>query len=204
MTTRQTFQQNNAGFVATFLKNSLNIRGDFAYQNTNRDGDDKVVPISYSVKPNVITTNTSSQLSKTLDRYKYFSYNLYADYARNFGKHYFKILLGDNYEQSRYDRLFTSRDELLIPDLNDFNLTVGQNTNLSGGGYEWANNGLFSRLNYSFNNKYLLELNGRYDGSSKFPESKQFGFFPSVSAGWRISEETFLKDKFKWLNELET
>lgn len=203
VTTRQTFQQNNAGFIATFLDNSLSIKGDISYQNTTRDVDDKVVPISYSVKPGVISTANTSQLAKTLDRWKYMSYNVYADYTKTFGKHYFKILVGDNYEEQRYDRLGISKDQLLIPDLNDFNLTVGQNSNISGGGYEWSNNGLFSRLNYQFDNKYLLELNGRYDGSSKFPQSKQFGFFPSVSVGWKISEEAFVKDHLNWLNEFK-
>jgi len=203
VTTKQTFQQNNAGFAASFLKNSLNIKGDVSHWVTNSSTDDKVVPLSYSVKPDVLSTSTTSQLSKTLGKYTYLSYNLYADYARTMGKHYFKALIGDNFEQVRYEQVGLSRDGLLIPDLNDFNLTVGENRNISGGGYEWANNGVFARVNYSFDDKYLLEFNGRYDGSSKFPESKQFGFFPSVSAGWRISEESFLKDKTSWLNELK-
>ncbi len=201
--TKQTFQQNNAGFVASFFKNKLNIKGDFTYQHTNRDVDDKIVPISYSVKPGQISTANTSQLAKYIDRWRYLSYNFYADYAETFGKHYFKILVGNNYEESRYERLGVSRNDLLIPELNDFNLTVGENRNISGGGNEWANNGLFSRINYAYNDKYLLELNGRYDGSSKFPQSKQFGFFPSVSLGWRIAEESFLKDNVNWLNDLK-
>jgi TonB-linked SusC/RagA family outer membrane protein len=200
---KQTFQQNNAGFAASFLNKSLNIKGDISYWITNSSTDDKVVPLAYSVKPGVMSATTTSSLGKSLGNYKYLSYNLYSDYARTFGKHYFKVLIGDNFEQVRYEQLSISRDGLLIPDLNDFNLTVGDNKNIGGGGYEWANNGLFGRLNYSFADKYLLEANGRYDGSSKFPESKMFGFFPSVSVGWRISEESFLKDKTSWLNELK-
>lgn len=203
VTTKQSFQQNNGGFIASFLKNSLNIRGDLSFQTTNRDIDDKVVPISYSVKPGVITTATASTLSKTLDRWKYLSYNIYGDYAKKFGDHYFKILIGDNYEFSHYERIGVSKDQLLLPDLNDFNLTVGQNSVISGGGNEWANNGVFSRLNYTFKDRYLLELNGRYDGSSKFPQSKQFGFFPSASAGWRISEEPFMESTKNWLSDLK-
>jgi TonB-linked SusC/RagA family outer membrane protein len=203
VTTKQTFQQNNAGFATSFLNNSLSIKGDLSYWTTNSSTDDKVVPLSYSVKPGVISTPSTSSLAKSIGKYNYLTYNLYSDYSRTLGKHYFKILIGDNFEQVHYEQLGVSRDGLLIPDLNDFNLTVGENKNISGGGYEWANNGAFTRLNYSFDNKYLLEVNGRYDGSSKFPESKQFGFFPSVSAGWRISEEPFLKDKTKWLNELK-
>jgi TonB-linked SusC/RagA family outer membrane protein len=200
--TRQNFNQNNAGLVASFLNKSLNIRGDFTYQNTSQEVDDKVVPISYSVKPGVITTTTSSQLSKTLNRWKYYSINVYGDYSRSFGAHNTKILIGQNFESSRYDRLGLSRDNLLIPQLDDFNLTVGDNRNISGGGDEWANNGIFSRINYDYKGKYLLELNGRYDGSSKFPRSKQYGFFPSVSAGWVISNESFMNN-IDFLNHLK-
>ncbi len=203
VTSKQTFQQNNAGFETSFLGNSLTIKGDYSYWITNSSTDDKVVPLSYSVKPGVISTSPTSSLAKSLGKNTYMSYNLYADYTKTVGKHYFKILLGDNFEQTRYEQLGISRDGLLLPDLDDFNLTVGENKNISGGGYEWANNGLFSRLNYSFDNRYLLEVNGRYDGSSKFPVSKKFGFFPSVSAGWRVTEEAFLKDKIDWLNEVK-
>ena len=63
--------------------------------------------------------------------------------------------------------------------------------------------GLFYRINYSFAGKYLLETNGRYDGSSKFPKNSRFGFFPSVSAGWRISEEAFMKPLNSVLSNLK-
>jgi TonB-linked SusC/RagA family outer membrane protein len=203
VTTQQTFQQNTVGFVTKFLNNSLHINGDLNYQTTNQDVLDKTVPQEYSVKPGVISSSTTSSLSRTVSKWTYLSYNLYMDYEKKFSRHYLKVLVGDNFEQNRFERLGLSKDQLLIPELNDFNLTVGQNSNISGGGNEWANNGLFSRINYSFDDRYLLELNGRYDGSSKFPQSKQFGFFPSVSAGWRITNEKFLKDKINWLNELK-
>ena len=63
--------------------------------------------------------------------------------------------------------------------------------------------GLFYRINYSFAGKYLIETNGRYDGSSKFPKDSRFGFFPSVSAGWRVSEEAFMKPLTSVLSNLK-
>ena len=57
----------------------------------------------------------------------------------------------------------------------------------------WAVQGAFFRLNYDYMQKYLLEVNGRYDGSSKYMSGDRWGFFPSVSAGWRISEESFFE-----------
>ncbi len=53
--------------------------------------------------------------------------------------------------------------------------------------------GYFARVNYDYKGKYLFEANGRYDGTSRFPKGNRFGFFPSVSAGWRISEENFFE-----------
>jgi hypothetical protein len=64
----------------------------------------------------------------------------------------------------------------------------------------WA---MIGRFNYDYKAKYLLELNGRYDGSSKFPFGKQFGFFPAVSLGWRVTEEMFMQKLKPWLNELK-
>src|SRR5699024_8557043 len=61
----------------------------------------------------------------------------------------------------------------------------------------------FSRINYNYQSKYLLELIGRYDGSYKFPKGERFGFFPAVSLGWRISEEEFFKNNVGFFDELK-
>ena len=66
--------------------------------------------------------------------------------------------------------------------------------------YEWATRGGFFRLNYIYNNKYIFEANGRYDGSSRFPKNDRFGFFPSISAAWIISQEKFMHATQNWLN----
>jgi hypothetical protein len=81
----------------------------------------------------------------------------------------------------------------------DFNLATGTNYILTGGGNEWSTAGVFSRVNYSFNDRYLFEFDGRYDGSSRFPQAQQWGFFPSASAGWIISREPFMQKTSKWL-----
>lgn len=68
---------------------------------------------------------------------------------------------------------------------------------------EYAVRGGFFRVNYSYNDIYLLEVNGRYDGSSKFPKNSRFGFFPSVSAGWNIAQESFMERTRTWLDGLK-
>ena len=83
------------------------------------------------------------------------------------------------------------------------NLALGQAI-ATGGGYEkWAILGGFSRLNYSFKDRYLIEVNARYDGSSKFPADQRFAFFPSVSGGWRISKESFWNVSPKIISDLK-
>ena len=81
-------------------------------------------------------------------------------------------------------------------------MALGQSINTEGGYEKWRIAGGFFRANYVYDNRYLLEVNGRLDGSSKFPSDQQFAFFPSVSGGWRISEEPFWKEN-NVLNDLK-
>ncbi|MDE6645001.1 MAG: TonB-dependent receptor [Muribaculaceae bacterium] len=74
---------------------------------------------------------------------------------------------------------------------------------ISGSNWEWASRSLFGRVNYAYAGKYLVEANFRYDGSSRFAKENRWGFFPSVSAGWRISEEAFMADTRSWLDNLK-
>ena len=73
-------------------------------------------------------------------------------------------------------------------------------------GYEethWSINGFFFRLNYNYEQRYLIEFNGRYDGSSKFPKDDRYAFFPSVSAAWRISGESFWEPLRTWWDDMK-
>lgn len=80
--------------------------------------------------------------------------------------------------------------------------TVLNPTSTTGSENDWAIRSLFGRVNYAFKGKYLLEGNLRYDGVSRFSPTSRFGYFPSASAGWRISDEKFMKN-IKWLNNLK-
>src|SRR5690606_28302288 len=72
-----------------------------------------------------------------------------------------------------------------------------------GNYYEWAMHSYFGRLNLAWDNKYMLEANFRADGSSKFAPKQRWGYFPSVSAGWNISQEAFMDDTRHWLSALK-
>lgn len=196
------FQQ-DISLAASFLEGKLNVRGDFSYQNTRTEGMTKLISVPYSRRPGEIIDQNVRQLTKSSILQQYFTYNLYGDYQYSIANHNFKFLLGGNLEDNRLENQSVTRDGLLIPELSDLGLAVGQNFNITGGGNQWAIAGVFGRINYNFNEKYLLEVNGRYDGSSKFPESQRFGFFPSVSAGWRIDQEYFMDWSDAWLNDLK-
>ncbi|TKC13108.1 TonB-dependent receptor [Pedobacter polaris] len=204
-TKRQVFR-NTTSLSSSFLKNKLSVNGDFTFRITNNDTEQKRVQLPYSNKPGVISYLGTTTNDLLFDRREtqYFANNLYAAYEDTFsGAHYFKIMAGYNYEESTYKRLAAQRNGIIFEDATDLNLALGQAIT-TGGGYEkWNVFGGFSRLNYAFKDRYLLEVNARYDGSSKFPSDQRFGFFPSVSAGWRIAAEPFWKVSPKFISDLK-
>ena len=134
----------------------------------------------------------------------YNALNLYANYENTFAKvHYVKLTAGYNQEYRHY-KLDSSHAGLLIDPTTPF---IGLNADpkpvLGGHDYEWAENGLLYRLNYAFDNKYLVEVDGRYDGSSSFPSGKRYVWSPSASAGWKISEEKFFQPLASAVQELK-
>src|SRR5690606_41814173 len=99
-------------------------------------------------------------------------------------------------------KLNRGANHLLSEDLNALDLGTSDHQ-VGSNSVEWALLGFFGRINYSFADKYLLELNGRYDGTSHFPAGSRYGFFPSVSAGWRLSEEPFFESLKGAVTELK-
>ena len=188
--------KNTTGFTASFLENKLHVRGDFTFRNTDEGQTQRRIPVPYSTHEGqtVELSAKYNDLKESNMRTEYIATNLYADYEDTFGDaHYFKGMVGYNYEQSTYKSTYVQRNGLLLDDSENINLALGDAITTSGGYNRWRVAGGFFRLNYAFKDRYLLEVNGRYDGSSKFPTDQQWAFFPSVSGGWRVSEEAFWK-----------
>ncbi|MBC7830359.1 MAG: TonB-dependent receptor [Chitinophagaceae bacterium] len=116
--------------------------------------------------------------------------------------HGVKVLLGYSQEANNWRFLEGRRTTFPTPDLTELAAGSTNGQTLNGSSEDWALQSVFGRLNYDFRNKYLLEANFRYDGSSRIAEDHRWGLFPSVSAGWRLSEENFMKD-VSWLDELK-
>jgi TonB-dependent SusC/RagA subfamily outer membrane receptor len=114
-----------------------------------------------------------------------------ATYQKTINNHAFKIMGGGEAETFEYASQRSERRGLMDPNKGELGLTSGDQFT-SGSHGHWATSGIFGRLNYTFKDKYLFEVTGRYDGSSRFPANDRFAFFPSVSAGYIITEEKFM------------
>jgi len=120
------------------------------------------------------------------------TFNMYSTYNLKLQSiHDFKFMLGSNIVYSKRQNHWSQRTDLI--DINDpqFGKAIGTQT-ADGYSYWESQVGFFGRVNYVFNNRYLAEANLRYDGSSKFPTSLKWRWFPSFSAGWIVSEEAFM------------
>ena len=124
-------------------------------------------------------------------------------YEKQIGAHSLSVLGG--YSQESYREDWTRGYRQDFPNNTLYELNAGSATGMTatGSGSEWALRSYFGRVNYSFSEKYLFEANARYDGTSRFPQKGRWGLFPSFSAGWRLSEEAFIKDNLSWIDNLK-
>jgi TonB-linked SusC/RagA family outer membrane protein len=186
--------RNRTAVEASLVRNLLRLKADFTIQNLDDNSTRIRVPVPYSRKPNVIeyVGTSTNDITSEYNETQYLATNIYGEYENRFkGRHYLKALVGYNYEQSTYKGLATQRNGLVYDNAQSINLALGTAITTGGPYEQWNIRGGFFRLNYIFSDKYLLEVNGRYDGSSKFPNNKRYAFFPSVSGGWRLSREAF-------------
>lgn len=132
----------------------------------------------------------------------YRSSELTADYRFRIGRLDATIFAGMSQEYNKYDHDYYRKYDLVDPSLGaiDAGLTNGE---ITGNYSEWAMRSYFGRINLNWDDRYLLEANLRADGSSKFAPGHRWGYFPSVSAGWRISQEKFMEGTASWLNQLK-
>ena len=121
------------------------------------------------------------------------TWNVTTDYTLNLANaHELRLMLGMNSVDYKYTGVWGQRKDLLDINNPQFNLATGTQT--SGGSASWSSTlGFFGRLNYNYKERYLLEANLRYDGTSKFPTHLKWQWFPSFSAGWRVTEEPWMQ-----------
>lgn len=122
----------------------------------------------------------------------YSLYNLISSYEKQLGGHYLKVLGGYEQEEKNYSNLIGTGTNLITTEVPSISTALGDKT-LNDAMWHWTTQGVFGRLNYNFNEKYLLEVSARYNGSSRFAKESglEWGFFPSASAGYTLSKESF-------------
>lgn len=179
------------------VKNILKLQADYSFNYTSRKRVDVQNPVEYSKTPGQIlyeSLSAGATLTQTNYETIYHAANAYLTYTPDLGQnHDLSVLAGWNLEHQKYSTLQVSRAGFITNNKPSFTLMNGVSENPVAGGNEWAYIGAFYRLNYSYKGKYLLEASGRYDGSSKFPVNSMWGFFPSASVAWRISDEPWMK-----------
>lgn len=181
------------------------VTGEYTFDRKDANynyytGSYKYADCQLAVKPSVEAGQDT--YTKYDDITKYNAINVYTNYEHTWGKHELKVMGGFNQESSDYSRFYAQVKGQSVQSVPSFGGGTGEKT-ISDSYSQYSIRSGFGRINYAFANRYLVELSGRYDGSSKFPTDNRFGFFPSGSVGWRIDQEGFMKSTKNWLDELK-
>ncbi|MDR2148062.1 MAG: TonB-dependent receptor [Tannerella sp.] len=162
----------------------------------------------YQMKPSGATYarggTTPNSFTREMIKNQRFNINAFTSYEKTIANgHYFKVLLG--YTQDLIDDMdmWGSNNNLYSDALPSLTLTYGTAVTARDLAEQLATRGTFGRIAYNYQEKYLLELNGRYDGSSRFLEDVRYRFYPGVSVGWALSKESFWKPVEPYVNQFK-
>ncbi|WP_430811910.1 MULTISPECIES: TonB-dependent receptor [unclassified Carboxylicivirga] len=176
------------------ITKDLVLTASYAYKYRNRLYKYRNMPFEYSRRLGEYESFVSGSVYNFYQESHYYinnhNANVYATYDHSWDKHNLKAVFGSQYEDYRQTFLRAKQTDLLSDDLESFAVATGEMT-LSQSINAFRTLGYFSRINYDFEGRYLVELSGRWDGTSRFSNEDRWGFFPSASAGWRVSEEGF-------------
>jgi len=153
---------------------------------------------AYAWKP--IPVSESSRFEESDKSFTYLWDN-YFTYNHNFGRHHVDVMAGTSAQNNKYDYLNADKSDFLYDNVSQ--LTNGSKIKSADGDMsEWSIFSLMARANYSYADKYLFTTTLRRDGSSRFGSGKKYGWFPSFSGAWRISQESWFP-KVTYLNDVK-
>ena len=182
----------------------LTFSADFTYRFFQDRNTTRRVNLPYRTYPDQemqyrVTGAGINDLQESVGTYNYYAANGLVTYKDTFkDSHNLTVVAGYNYETRNYKNVYAKGQNLTVDDLADLDL-VGTDdkgnviTAVEGGQNQYALQGIFGRINYDYLGKYLAEISGRYDGTSRFARGHRWGWFPSGSIGWRFSEEKFFE-----------
>ncbi len=190
--------------IATPLK-GLTLNAEFTYDDLRRTQTNynKRIKISIPNKYEPEAYGETSTLTKENYTTTHSTWNVYGSYNRGWGKHNFTGLFGFNQEIRNYEKIKNIGTYFISDEMPAFSLAQDQAERTSDEYQQYNLRGYFGRINYDYDNRYLLELNGRYDGSSKFQSGHRWGFFPSVSVAWRVMQEPFMESLMDYVPEFK-
>lgn len=188
-------------FVKAKIVKGLTLNADFTFNLQNKTQKQAYLPVTMMntwggniSNPTTMNTGASTSVYQESGRDNSYALNVYGNYEYNLLEdHHFNFMVGGNLEEGEYNLHWSQRKNLLDNTLPDFNLATGDQT-VGGSHSHWGACGYFARINYDWKGIWLLELNGRIDGSSKFPKSDHWAFFPSGSLGYRFSQENYFEN----------
>ena len=190
----------NAYAIAHITKD-LTFNIDYTYQIDNynyKTSDHSVYGMNWSgVTPTYIVGTSSSNTSRENIKQNRWTANAYLNYNHTWvDAHNLGVMVGVNGERFKSDEMWANRTHLYNEDYPELNLAYGEmkDATISSFTGDRSTAGYFGRINYDYKGIYLLELNGRYDGSSRFPAGDKWAFFPSMSLGYRFTEEGYWKN----------
>lgn len=144
-----------------------------------------------------------SSLNKNQAQYQGFVFDNTLEFNKKFDKHDISAVLGISYQTSTYEQIWGTKNDVLMTGNDYFDNLDAALSNPKTGNYKDLQKlfSVFGRINYNYDDRYLMSFTMRRDESSKFSPSNRVGYFPSVSAGWRISKESFFD--VPWVDDLK-
>lgn len=188
-------------FVKANITKELTLNADYTYQIDNfnsKTADHSVQGMNWSgKKPTYFVTSSNTSTNRWNRKSNRWTANAYLNYAHSFNdEHNLNVMAGVNGESFTSDYFGATRKLLYDENYPELNLAYGEmkDATIESETADRASAGYFGRINYDYKGIYLLELNGRYDGSSRFRSGDRWAFFPSFSLGYRFSEEAYWKN----------
>ena len=181
-------------------KTNVSYNYNTAEQNETRNYKRIMVEVGTGGFGNIGKPNNAYETN--FSRSPYSLFNATTSYEKTLGDHYFKVLAGYEQEEKFYTFLVARKDNLITSEVPSLSTALGAST-VDDTKWDWATQGIFGRLNYNYKEKYLFEFSGRYNGSSRFASGKRWVFYPSASAGYQISKESFWEPVSPYINTLK-
>ena len=210
-TTERDVMNHQLGFVIEPIKNWItHIDFNYKIDNAVRHWDSQRT-YNHNVAGDAVIYNQSSNVHEDEAKDNYLNFQAYTEYSWSLAdKHNFHVMGGFQTEQLKRLEFGLQRDGILDPSKPEIDLTNGLSysgasivPSVNGARNQWQTAGFFGRINYNYDEKYLLEANLRYDGTSRFRTDKMWKLFPSVSLGWNIAREKFWEPLVGTVNTLK-